>query len=91
MHLKNRNRLTRILIFVNQNNINEIAPVLDHNLNNKSFTMICNSRGPAEESYKNQYKRIKFFDNFDFNSYGSVMSLANGEDGVRHSRYSTPR
>lgn len=47
MHLKNRNRLTRILIFVNPNNINEIAPLLDHNLNNKSFTMICNNRGPV--------------------------------------------
>jgi hypothetical protein len=75
--LRGKGRLTRTLIFVNPYNIQEIAPVLDNSLNQKNFTMICNIRDPTNERLKSLYKQIVFPSNFDFHSYGSVMSLAN--------------
>lgn len=76
MHLKNKGRLMRVLIFVNPSNIRQIQPVLDNNLNAKTFTMICTSQDSMDDKLRNQYKRVKFSNNFDFGSYGSVMNMA---------------
>ena len=76
-HLRNKGRLTRTLIFANLNNLSEIAPLMDHALNHKTFTMICNTKHSVDDKLKKQYKRVTFQNNFDFGSYGSVISLAN--------------
>mgnify|MGYP003340435350 CR=1 FL=1 len=58
--LRGKGRLTRTLIFVNPYNIHEIAPVLEHSLDQKNFTMICNIRDPSDERLRSQYKKIIF-------------------------------
>lgn len=38
--------------------------------------MICNSQNSIDDRLRDQYKRVKFSSNFDFNSYGSVMNMS---------------
>ena len=44
IHLRNKGRLVRALIFVNEDNIHECAAVMDSNLNLGTFHMICNMK-----------------------------------------------
>lgn len=41
--------------------------------------MVCNSQNPIDERDRGRYKKVTFLNQFDFNTYGSVISLANGE------------
>ena len=77
MYLKNKGRLARSLVFVNPSNIDQVAPLLDNRLNRKTFTMICLTNDPVDERIKSQYPKVAFQTGFDFNTYGSVISLAN--------------
>lgn len=38
--------------------------------------MICTSQDSMDDKLRNQFKRVKFSNNFDFGSYGSVMNMA---------------
>jgi hypothetical protein len=50
---------------------------MDHALNHETFTMICSSKNSVDNKIKDQYKKVRFQNNYDFGSYGSVISLAN--------------
>lgn len=77
MYLKNKGRLARSLIFVNANNIDQVAPLLQHRFNHKTFTMVCLTNETIDDRIKSKYPKVVFQTGFDFNSYGSVISLAN--------------
>jgi hypothetical protein len=59
------------------NNIAEISSIMSSHFNRKNFNMICHTNHPVSENVKYQFNRVAFSNNFDFNSYGSVINLTN--------------
>lgn len=76
LHLKNKGRLVRALIFVNEGNIRECAPVMNSFLNHGTFHMICNIRSNSHNTLALEYPKVTFSSNFNFKSYGSVINFA---------------
>ena len=68
IYTKNKGRLMRVIIFVNEYNIDSIAPSLDHPLKLGTFTIVCSFQGNRKRfsHLKVQYPKVSFISHSAF-------------------------